>query len=403
VSRRDRSLDLTRNGYRFGPLRRDGSAAREIRLLGRRTILVAGPEGQRLFYDESAVRRHGAIPRPLRRTLFGDGAVHGLDDDAHRQRKAMFRALLTPAAAESIAGLVDQRWKAAAAELSSGRPVVLFEAAVQVHGAAVCDWAGVPADRLDPALLRDLVTIVDGFGSIGLRHVRARRARRRADRWAAAVIADLRRGVLKAAPGTAVEVIASYHQPDGAVLPAAVAGVELLNILRPTIAVAYFAAFAGLALHEHPEWRDQLDDETTLESFAQEVRRFYPFVPVLGALTRRDLSWRGHQLRAGDRVILDVYGTLHDAAYWNDPERFDPGRFVDSRLDPDVLIPQGGGPPTGHRCPGERVALDLIKSTARVLTSLDYAVPRQDLTVSLRRMPSRPRSGFVIVPGKSGR
>jgi fatty-acid peroxygenase len=124
---------------------------------------------------------------------------------------------------------------------------------------------------------------------------------------------------------------------------------------------------------------------------------------VLGALTRRDLSWRGHQLRAGDRVILDVYGTLHDAAYWNDPERFDPGRFVDSRFDPDVLIPQGGGPPTGHRCPGERVALDLIKSTARVLTSLDYAVPRQDLTVSLRRMPSRPRSGFVIVPGKSGR
>jgi hypothetical protein len=45
----------------------------------------------------------------LRRTLFGDGAVHGLDDDDHRQRKSMFRALLTPAAAESITGLVDQR------------------------------------------------------------------------------------------------------------------------------------------------------------------------------------------------------------------------------------------------------------------------------------------------------
>jgi hypothetical protein len=45
VTRRDRSLDLIRNGYRFGPVRRDGSAAREIRLLGRRTILVAGPEG----------------------------------------------------------------------------------------------------------------------------------------------------------------------------------------------------------------------------------------------------------------------------------------------------------------------------------------------------------------------
>ena len=72
-------------------------------------------------------------------------------------------------------------------------------------------------------------------------------------------------------------------------------------------------------------------------------------------------------------------------------------RFLAGRVDPGVLIPQGG-PPLGHRCPGERVALDLVKTTARLLASVDYDVAAQDLTVSLHRMPTRARSGFVIVP-----
>ena len=42
-----------------------------IRLLGRPTDVVAGSEGVRLFYEESAVQRQGAVPLPLRRILFG--------------------------------------------------------------------------------------------------------------------------------------------------------------------------------------------------------------------------------------------------------------------------------------------------------------------------------------------
>jgi hypothetical protein len=33
----------------------------------------------------------------------------------------------------------------------------------------------------------------------------------------------------------------------------------------------------------------------------------------------------------------------------------------------------------------------------RVLASLRYEVPDQDLSYSLRRIPTRPRSGFVLV------
>lgn len=388
-----RSLGLIRDGYLFAPAVRAGAPAAQIRLLGRRTDVVAGAEGVRLFYDESVVQRQGAVPRALRQTLFGEGAVHGLDGEAHRHRKAMFLSLLTPQAAASIAAIAAQCWQARAGDWSPGQQVVLFDAAAQVHGDAVCQWAGVPADRADPALARDLMTIVDGFGSIGQRHLRARRARRRADQWAAALITDLRRGRVDAPPDSAAQLIATHRDLSGTLLPPKVAGVELLNILRPTVAVAYFASFTGLALHDHPEWRDRIADEDTLEAFAQEVRRYYPFVPVLRARSR---TARERGLPIGERVVLDVYGTLHDPAYWNEPTRFDPGRFLTGTADPDLLIPQGGGPRTGHRCPGERVALELIKVTARLLTTIDYDLPQQDLTVSLRRMPTRPRSGLIL-------
>lgn len=395
------AITLLRKGYLFGPDVRQGTDAAATRLLGRPTTVVAGRDGVRLFYDESRLRRRGAVPRILRRTLFGDGAVHGLDNEAHRHRKQMFLFLLTPDAARAVAALAAARWDAAAWQ--PGERVVLFDSAVQVHGAAVCEWAGVPAGRVDARLFHDLVTVVDGFGSIGPRHVRARLARNRADRWATGLIEDVRRGTVRVPVGTALDVVAHHRSADGTLLRAPVAGVELLNILRPTVAVAYFVAFSALALHDYPQYRDWLRDadDARYEAFAHEVRRYYPFVPLLGARARQPFTGDSTAVPPGGRVLLDVYGTLHHPGLWRDPEMFVPERFVGQEPDPDTLIPQGGGPPTGHRCPGERIAVELIKTAAAVLVRRQYDVPQQDLLVSLSRMPTRPRSGFVLV-GRAG-
>ena len=76
-------------------------------------------------------------------------------------------------------------------------------------------------------------------------------------------------------------VIAWRREPDGKPLSSGTAAVELINILRPTVAVTRFVAFAGLALHDHPKWRRRFETgtEADLEPFVQEVRRFYPFFP----------------------------------------------------------------------------------------------------------------------------
>ena len=62
----------------------------------------------------------------------------------------------------------------------------------------------------------------------------------------------------------ALGAIASHRDLGGQPLPLRIASVELLNVLRPTVAVAVFITFAAHALHLHPEWRARFragDDE----------------------------------------------------------------------------------------------------------------------------------------------
>ena len=181
------------------------------------------------------------------------------------------------------------------------------------------------------------------------------------------------------------------------------AAVELLNIARPTVAVAWFVSFAALAPHRHPDWRDRLGRDPDaaldgdLEAFAHEVRRLYPFAPALGARVERLFVWRGHRFPEGRLVLLDVYGTDHDPEVWPDPQVFDPTRFLGVEPDRFAFVPHGGGDPaTGHRCAGERVAVELLKGAVRVLAGLRYQLPDQDLRYPLGRMPTRPCSGFAI-------
>lgn len=170
-------------------------------------------------------------------------------------------------------------------------------------------------------------------------------------------------------------------------------------MLRPTVAITWFAVFAAHALHRHPEHREPLagDDGTGFAwAFAQEVRRFYPFAPFVGGLAAERLEWAGQTITPGTMVLLDLYGLDHDADLWPEPYRFDPSRFLAGPAPADALVPQGGGPVDGHRCPGEDVTVAVLATVVRFLARLPYVVTEQDLRIPLRRIPTAPRSGFVI-------
>ncbi|WP_167588411.1 cytochrome P450 [Kineococcus rubinsiae] len=404
----DSVVDLVRQGYPWAPRVRAGRLAAPLRFLGRRSALVGGPEGVRRFYDDR-LRRRGAFPPPVKLVLFGPGAVHGLDDAEHHHRKALFVRALDPAGVRLLGQRTEREWALRTRGWSAGPgtpDVVLFDEAVQVLARSVLDWAGVPCPPADvPRRARQLATVVDGFVKPGAAWVRAARARRALDAWATAVVRDTRRGLVQPPVGSALALAAAATDRRGRPLPARRAAVELLNVLRPTVAVAWFVAAAGRALAEEPGWRERIaaGDASALAAFCQEVRRVHPFVPVLAARARSAQDVEGVHVPRGGFVVLDVHGTNHDPRHWPDPDRFDPARFLPwpgrGARDPDTLVPQGGGDvATGHRCPGEGVTLTVLAAAVRTLARLSYDLPPQDLGCDDSVMPTRPRSGVVIRP-----
>ncbi len=398
----DRTLTFAVQGYEFISRRCDRYRTDVLptRLLLRPAICLRGPDAARLFYDPARFDRHNAFPARTQKTLTGVGGVQGMDGHAHRHRKELFLSLMSPASVAALADQFADRWHRRVSDWQRAHRVVLYDEVGRILCHAVHTWAGVPiADEQVNGRTNDLHAMIDAPAAVGRRYRRGVVARRRAERGLTALIDRVRAGTVSAADGTALRAIAAHRDLDGRPLDSRVAAVELLNVLRPTVAVDRFITFAALALHEHPQWRTRLDDGDAgdLTNFVQEVRRFYPFFPVVAARVHTPFDWRDIHFPTGRRTLLDLYGTNHHPTVWPDPETFNPDRFRNGAVDPYSLIPQGGGDHHHHRCPGEWITIAVMKTAVQLLTrNVDYQVPPQDLRISHRRMPTLPASGFVI-------
>ena len=401
----DRSLDgtlaLIRDPYHFIPkrCRALGSDVFRTRLLLRPTICMSGAAAGHVFYDERRFRRRGAAPRPAQATLFGVGGVQGLDDEAHRHRRQLFLDATGPRAVDALAETFASECRRAVESWRGLDRIALYDAIRPVLTRAVCAWAGVPVPESEvPLRTRQLTSMFENADTLALRHWRARRDRREAERWLADLVRRERRGDRTLSPGSIAGRFAWHRTLDGQLLEPRIAAVELLNVLRPTVAVSVYITLAAHALHEHPEHVPQLHDADARRRFAQEVRRTYPFFPFVGAVVREDFQWRGMEFAADTRVLFDLHGTNRDPEVWSEPESFRPDRFLTREPDAFSLVPQGGGDRrSGHRCPGEPATLALLDVALQFLaTEVRYAVPPQDLALDDSRMPALPGDGFVI-------
>ena len=404
---RDPQLDNTSafltEGYTFISTRCDRlqSDVFEARLMLQNVFCARGEEAARMFYVPGRFTRRRAIPVTAPKLLQELGSMQQLDGEAHRHRKRMvISQLMTSVRLRELVDIVGSEWRTRIAAWRSKRDVILHDEAREILCRGVCAWAGVPLPRQDLARhAREFGEMIDASGSVGPRNWRAQRLRRDTERWIERVIQDIRGGRLIMVPARPAHAIAWHRDADGKLLSTRAAAAELINVLRPTVAVARFITFAALALHEHPEAARALEagDERQLDWFVEEVRRFYPFFPAIGGRVLTEFDWRGHRFTKGTWVLLDVYGTNHDPRIWGDPDIFRPQRFESWDGGAFSFIPQGGGSHAdNHRCPGEDITVALMKDAIRQLTSIRYDVPPQDLRVDLTGIPALPASGFVI-------
>jgi cytochrome P450 len=126
------------------------------------------------------------------------------------------------------------------------------------------------------------------------------------------------------------------------------------------------ASTLGWSLHlldRHPEWRERLHTEacevlgdrvpehndllrlrhTTM--VVQEAIRLYPPVWLLPRRAKAADEIGGYRVPAGADVLISPYTLHRHERFWDDPERFDPGRF-DAGTDRSryAYIPFGAGP-----------------------------------------------------------
>lgn len=398
----DCTVALLLDPYRFVGRRcaELGSDVFQSRFLLRRTIFLMGQDGAELFSNPAYFQRHGAVPQRLQRTLFGRGGVQTLDAERHHQRKAMLMALVGPDQVQRLVNLTGRHLRAQAQGWEDGRDVDFYAEMRTVLTRAVCAWAGMPLSEADlPVRTQQLTALFDQVALFGPPHWRAWRMRRQAERWCMDVIRQVRGEELPASEHSALDVIARQRDNDGGLLPLRTAAVELLNVLRPVVAVSVYVVFVAMALEAHPQWRERLqkDNGRALDAFVQEVRRFYPFFPQTVARTRRRFEWRGLKFPKGVRVMLDLYATNHDPRLWEGADTFHPERFLEQAVGAYDFIPQGAGDHyVNHRCPGESLTVELMKvATKFFCRELRYELDAADRELDWKRLPPLPR-GFLL-------
>lgn len=398
----DSTLSLLMEGYLFIPnrCRKFKSDIFAARIMGKKAICMSGEEAAEIFYNNRLFTRKGALPKRIQKTLFGMNAIQSMEGPSHRHRKSLFLSIMEPDRIEQLDHITKKLWRIQAQEWDN-KDLVLFDEAAAILCRAACIWSGIPISKKDAQILsKDLSAMVDAFGAVGPRYCRGRLARIRTECIMKKIITRVRCGKLIVPWDSALNRIAFYRDPAGRLLDPKVAAIEIINILRPVTAVATYITFGALALLQYPQCREKLvrGELNYSHMFAQEIRRYYPFNPFLGAKVKNNFIYQKYFFKKGTLVFLDVYGTNHDERIWKNPNEFHPERFTFRDGNPYDLIPQGGGDPAkGHRCPGEWITITLLKTGMEFITKhLSYEVPLQDLSVSLRRMPTIPKSRFII-------
>lgn len=114
--------------------------------------------------------------------------------------------------------------------------------------------------------------------------------------------------------------------------------------------------------HNSTEYYDKvMTNIPYLDAVIKETLRKYPPVVRLTRLASEDTKISGIDIRKGNAVNISVYAVHHDPEFYDEPEKFNPDRFMPEnkqKLTPYTYLPFGDGP---RNCVGMRFAQQVMK------------------------------------------
>jgi cytochrome P450 len=403
-------------------LRRDmlGTCERAFQRYGDAVRFLAGPPGARLelhllFHPDAAhrvlagwstnYRKENVFYSELR-SAFGDGLLTTQDVRWQRQKRYL-QPLFAPrrvngyaaAMAEQVRPIVRQ-WRA--------RPpgtVDLHEEMTRLTLATVCRILfGEDVGQVLPVVQRTFGPLGDAVRRRALAGGRVPLS------WPTPVNQRLRRARL-GLQGACDEIVAHRRATGdrredllGLLLDARDEGSPLSDAeIRDQVLIFLLAGhettstaltYALHLLGRHPEVQRQVraevaaiagdrdltaQDAATLEYTTmalKETMRLYPSAPFLGRQAVEDDQISGYRIPAGAEVVLAPWITHRHPQFWDQPDRFDPDRFLPEREKARhryAWFPFGGGP---RACIGQHFSmLESVIALATLVRDFDFAAP----------------------------
>lgn len=127
---------------------------------------------------------------------------------------------------------------------------------------------------------------------------------------------------------------------------------------------------------------------------AQEVLRLYPPAPLLVRSSAADGKLGGFAVRKGQSISLHIYAMHRHRALWENPDAFDPDRFLVERGNHPGFLPFGFGP---RSCVAAQFALgEIVAVVARLLSEFEFVTTGAKPQVTLR-VSTRSANGLNVV------
>ncbi|CAI9114424.1 OLC1v1015143C1 [Oldenlandia corymbosa var. corymbosa] len=115
-----------------------------------------------------------------------------------------------------------------------------------------------------------------------------------------------------------------------------------------------------------------------IEAIAKETMRLHPVAPMLvPRCAREDCKVNGYDIKEGTRIFVNVWTIGRDPDVWENPEEFNPDRFIGKNIDVNghdyELLPFGSG---RRMCPGYNLGIKVIyASLANLLHGFKWKLP----------------------------
>ncbi|KAL0307476.1 UNVERIFIED_CONTAM: cytochrome [Sesamum angustifolium] len=143
-----------------------------------------------------------------------------------------------------------------------------------------------------------------------------------------------------------------------------------------------------------------------VDAVIKETMRLHPATPLLlPHYTEQEAEIHGYIIPKHTQVFVNVWSILRDPAYWDDPTRFKPDRFLNSGIDVRgndcKFIPFGAG---RRICPGSDLAMRMASLiVSNLVHGFDWELPGglkaedMDMTDGVGMAPQK-HEPLVIVP-----